>query len=109
MTGSAANDTIIIDHGANADSGKVAVSSLVPVSFLGLGAAGVLAIDDAGGLDRLIVNGNNGHDNFTVNVAGAGIIGYQSDVSASVGGTTHVRTTTTKCHRSLAPQLARRR
>ncbi len=101
VTGSANNDTIIIDHGANADSGKVAVSSLVPVSFLGLGAAGVLAIDDAGGLDRLIVNGNNGNDNFTVNTLGDGIISYQSDVSASVGGTTHVRTTTTNAIEAL--------
>ncbi len=101
VIGSAASDTIVIDHGANADSGKVAVSSLVPVSFLGLGASGILAIDDLGGLDRLIINGNNGNDNLTVNVAGDGIIGYQSDVSSSVGGTNHVRTTTTNAIEAL--------
>ncbi len=73
----------------------------MPVSFLNLGATGTLALDDAGGVDRLIINGGSGNDNFTVNVTGNGVIGYASDSSASVGGTTHIVTTTTNAFEGL--------
>ncbi|MFO0943474.1 MAG: dockerin type I domain-containing protein [Pirellulales bacterium] len=95
------NDTVVVSHGANPDSGSVAVNSLLPVGFQGLGSGGTLALDDAGGQDKLIVNGNSGNDNFAVNVTGDGVISYQSDVSASVGGTSHVITTTTNAFESL--------
>ncbi|MFO0943477.1 MAG: hypothetical protein U0930_22305 [Pirellulales bacterium] len=86
------NNTIVVDFGTAADAGKVSVSSTAPISFQNIGSNGAVSLADLGGLDRLIMNGSSGNDNYVVNSGADGVISYQSDVSSSVGGTNHVRT-----------------
>ena len=88
VTATAANDTIIMTPGLTGDSGNLAVNSLLPVDFKNLGSGGALALADQGGTDRLVYNGGQGNDNFSVN--SSGVIGYQSDTTSLVGGTTHI-------------------
>ncbi len=93
ITATADNDTITVTQGSKFDNGSVSVNSLLPLVYqnLGTGATALLALADQGGLDRLIINGTNGNDNFAVGVTSPEIITYQSDVASKVGGTSHVR------------------
>ncbi len=85
--------------GARVDEGSLNVNSLVPLSFLGLGATGRLQLVDAGGTDTFQYNGTSASDTFRVphgvvptpsvalnNQIGVGTTGIESYVLRGLSG-----------------------
>lgn len=67
-TPAAIDSTIRVTVGSTRDAGRVAVDSLLAVSFQNLGFTGTVAINDpdAGDADRIVYDGTAGNDSFTV-------------------------------------------
>ena len=72
VVGTAGNDVIVHNPGANNQAGSFSVNSLLPLSYQNLGSGGSLTANGgAGGTnDTLVYNGTASNDSFTIGAAG---------------------------------------
>ena len=72
VVGTAGNDVIVHNPGANNQAGSFSVNALLPLSYQNLGSGGSLTANGgAGGTnDTLVYNGTASNDSFTIGAAG---------------------------------------
>ncbi|MFO0867988.1 MAG: dockerin type I domain-containing protein [Pirellulales bacterium] len=66
VLGTGGADTLIHTPGAARDAGRVAVNSLLAISYTNLGTGGSVALNGQGGLDTVVAQGTSGDDSLTL-------------------------------------------
>ena len=91
VQGQAAADTFVHTPGVTVDDGSVAVDSLLAITYVHLGAGGIVTAAGQGGADTLVAYGTTGTDTFALAFPGTN----QADIGLTDGAGVHVALLTT--------------